>query len=63
MSMQYIRTCYGVPARLRGRVRYRGRPGVIVGSRGAYLRIRLDGERQSKLHHPTYELEYVGGRR
>lgn len=62
--MAYIRQTYGVPAKRGMRVEYMsGRDyelmqGVIVGSRGAHLRIRLDGARHSGLFHPTYNLVY-----
>ena len=47
MSMDYSRTAYKVPAQRGGRVEYTHpvppRMGTIVGTRGARLRIRLDG--------------------
>lgn len=57
--MEYIRKSYGVPAKRGGEVLYEGKHGVITGSYSAYLRIRLDGEKRSKLYHPTYNLEYL----
>jgi hypothetical protein len=58
--MEYIRKCYGVPAKRGGHVIYSGsRYGVIVGSKGKYLRIRLDGETRIKSYHPTYLLTYI----
>lgn len=63
MSLAYIRDRYGVPAKRLGRVRYTHphppREGVIVGSRGAYLKVRLDGETTWKAFHPTWEIEYL----
>jgi len=66
MSMEYVRSYYGVPAK-RGRQvrlglgfgkRLAGKGGVITGSRGQYLRVRLDdGERV--LLHPTWEVTYL----
>jgi hypothetical protein len=62
--MEYIRRTYGVPAKRGMRVEYMsGRDyelmqGVIVGSKGARLRIRLDGDRCSGIYHPTYNLVY-----
>lgn len=63
--MDYIRTCYGVPAKRGGRVIYHGDPdgtskkGTITGSRGSYLRIRLDGQTYSFDFHPTWKIEYL----
>lgn len=63
--MDYIRRMYGVPAKRDMRVEYMsGRDyelmdGTIVGSSGARLRIRLDGNRHTTLHHPTYNLVYI----
>ncbi len=66
MSMEYIREHYGVPAKRGGRVRfapdgnrYLACEGVIVGSRGAHLRIRMGEEKRSGLYHPTCDLEYL----
>lgn len=64
MSMDYIRRTYGVPAKRGMRVEYMsGRDlelmeGTIVGSRGARLRIRLDGAKVTGIYHPTYNLVY-----
>ena len=67
MTMEYIRQMYQVPAK-RGRiVEYTGgdnvrRRGYIVGSAGAHLRIRLDGEKLTRLYHPTDDyLVYLPG--
>lgn len=35
------------------------RYGVITGSSGFRIRVRLDGERKSKLFHPTWNIEYI----
>ena len=59
MSLEYIRKYYGVPAKRGMKIKYFNKSGVIVGSLGAYLKIRLDGECNTKPYHPTYELEYV----
>ncbi len=63
MSMQWVRSHYGVPAKRGGRVRYTGdrdpQLGTITGTRHGSLRIRLDGERHSMPFHPTWELEYL----
>lgn len=57
--MNYIRNHYNVPAKRGGRVRYNGKPGVITGTRGQYLRIRLDGEKRAGNYHPTWRIEYL----
>jgi hypothetical protein len=63
MSMQYIRDTYGVPAKVGGRVTYTypdvPRHGTITGSRNGKLRIRMDGQTQSLIYHPTWMLVYV----
>lgn len=67
MSMAYIRTHYRVPAKRGGRVEFTssdrdGREvmeGTITGSRGASLRVRLDGNNRSYIFHPTYNLRYL----
>lgn len=66
MSMQYIREACRVPAKRGGRVMYSGdgnrRLGTITRADGAYLLIRLDGEKDSHRYHPTWKLEYLGQR-
>ena len=63
MSMEYIRTYYRVPAKRGGRVIYTGsagaRQGTITGSRGARILIRLDGEPNAMVFHPTWQIEYL----
>ena len=63
LGMTYICRYYGVPAEVGGRVRYTGGgrnvEGTIVGYRGPYLRIRLDGETHVGSYHPTWELAYL----
>lgn len=63
MGMKYIRDQYGVPAKKGRRVKFKGKPGIIVGSHGPYLRIKLDEEKKSAVYHPTWEMEYVDGYR
>lgn len=60
--MKYIRDHYRVPAKRGGRIRFTGGmsgavEGVIVGSRGQYLRVRF-GDDIATLH-PTWEVEYL----
>jgi hypothetical protein len=55
--MEYIRKTYGVPAKRGGRVEYTSgakftTQGVITGSSGPYLRIKLDINRVSLRFHP-----------
>lgn len=63
MTMQYIRDTYKVPAKRGGRVIYQGNgkdaKGVITGSDGARLRIRLDGDKHSCIFHPTWKIQYL----
>lgn len=61
MAIADIRRTRGVPAKVGMRVlyRYESRYGVIVGARGGYLRIRLDGDRHAGSYHPTWELDYL----
>ena len=64
MSMDYIRTTYGVPAKRGGRIAYgcEGiglRTGTIIGSRGGYLRIRLDGDKVARNYNPDWNMIYM----
>jgi hypothetical protein len=63
MSIQDIREARNIPVKIRGRVRYTGektpRLGTVVGTRGGYLRIRLDGDKRPGTYHPTWELEFL----
>jgi len=64
MSMKYIREHYDVPAKRGGKVKYTGdidcpHVGVIIGSRGAYLRIRFPEWKHTGTFHPTWEIEYL----
>ena len=70
--MDYIRRTYGVPARRGARLLFIGgnpdqegdakgrrQSGTIVGSRGQYLRVRMDGEARIRTLHPTWRVEYL----
>ena len=62
--MEYIRGRYNVPAKVGGRVKYTDTRGIaylgtIVGSDGAYLSIKLDGDEYPKNFHPTWNMEYL----
>ena len=64
MSMEWVRKNYGVPAKRGGRVEYNGsrsgpRLGTIIASVGPHLRIRLDGDKDALIYHPTWELRYL----
>ncbi len=64
MSMAYIREYYGLNVKRGDRVRYLYPPrgllhGTVTGSRGALLRIRLDGEKRSRIFHPTWNIVYT----
>jgi len=65
MSLISIRKTYGVPAYRGRRVKFTpngsellASEGVIVGSKGQYLRIRMGNETKAGTYHPTYELTY-----
>jgi len=57
--MEYIRNYYKVPAKRGMLVKYQGKPGIIVGAKDAYLRIRLEGEKSIGSYHPTWEIQYL----
>ena len=57
-SFQYIRDYYDVPAYVGVRVTYKGREGVIVGSEGPYIKVKLDGDKYAGVYHPTDCITY-----
>lgn len=64
MSLEYIRSTYKVPAYRGTKVEYLAQDGeiidaVIVGSRGAYLSVRLGSNKHTSRLHPTYNLKYL----
>ena len=63
MSMAYIRSAYGVPAKRGTRVAFTTAPkavqGTIVGTRGQYLRVRWDESQRIDTMHPTWMLVYL----
>jgi len=64
VSFRYIRSRYGVPAFKNARVRYTGgeeaRFGTIIASsRLKYVVIRMDGDKNARRYHPTWEIEYI----
>jgi hypothetical protein len=60
-----IENQYGVKVRPGQRVKYTGdriagvQLGTVVSIKGAYVHIRLDGQKNAMPFHPTWELEYV----
>jgi hypothetical protein len=64
MSLEYIRNTYNVPAKRGTRVKFRliGTnkvvEGVIIGSHGAYLRVRCD-DGNIVILHPIFKVEYL----
>ena len=58
MGFDYIRDYYGVPARRGEPVKYKGNHGVVTGTSGAYVKVRLEGQKHSNPYHPT-DLEWV----
>lgn len=59
MSIEYIRKTYKVPAKVGGKIIFEGHPGIITGTNGPHLRIRLDDEKRSGYYHPTWNIEYL----
>lgn len=59
MTADYVRRYYGVPAKRGIRVVVDGRPGVVAGFSGQYLRVRFDDWRWPLLVHPTWRVEYL----
>ncbi len=60
MSLEFIRSYYGVPAEESGRVVVDGRPGVITGASDARLLVQFDGAKHSVVAHPTWRVTYLG---
>lgn len=59
MGFEYIRAHYGVPIKRGMGVKAYGSYGRIVGARGAYLRIRIDGQKIIENYHPVDGIEYI----
>lgn len=53
------RDYYNVPAKRGMKILYGTTMGTIVGSKGVYLRIRLDGEDSIKSYHPKNLITYL----
>jgi transcriptional regulator with XRE-family HTH domain len=58
-EMDWIIKSYNVPAKVGGRVNFKGKPGTILGTQDQYIIIQLDGEKTKGLYHPTWEIEYL----
>lgn len=59
-SLTYVKEKYGVPAKRGMRVlTYRGEGTVTCGD-GAYVRVRVDGDKHSGRYHPL-SLDYLDG--
>jgi hypothetical protein len=60
--MKYIRDTYGVPIKRGARVEYSGGEKIVFGtvkSAGlGYMKILIDGEKKSKIFHPTWKIRY-----
>ena len=65
--MDYIRRTYSVPAKRGGRVAWttaeNAAQGVIVGSHGQYLRVRMDDSGLTLTLHPTWMILYINNDR
>lgn len=65
MTMEYIRKTYEVPAKRGVQVLVDWYPpeparvGTVTGSKGARLRVRLDGDTRSRIAHPTWQITYL----
>ena len=67
MGLKEIRATYGVPAWRGRRVRFNPRTdhefifmdGTITGARHGHIRVRMDGEKYSRLIHPRLRVEYL----
>lgn len=61
-ELAYIRQFYRVPARIGGRVRFESdgrQSGTLIGHRGAFLKVRVDGWAYPAYVHPAGDLEYL----
>lgn len=57
-TLAWIRQYYNVPAFRGVEVAYQGKPAVILGGRGPYVRLRVEGERHPVVDHPTFAVSY-----
>lgn len=61
MSFEYINQTYGVNACVGRRVIADGKPGIIVGTRGAHIVVNLDEDKpgHKTFWHPTWNMTYL----
>lgn len=57
-QLQYVRDYYKVPAYVGVKVEYEGKPGVITGGDGQYVKAKLEGETRAANYHPS-DLKYI----
>ena len=60
--MAFIRRAYCVPARRGARIRYTdgvSKVGTITSAKGSHLRVLFDGERRTRILHPTWNVHYI----
>lgn len=58
MSMEYIRSYYGVKVKRGDHVTVDGRTGKVTGADGQYLRVLFVGEKKPVNVHPTWRVIY-----
>lgn len=60
MSLEYVRTTYGVPAEIGRRVTVYGKPAIISADRGQYIGVTFDTDKPYVVHnaHPTDGVTY-----
>ena len=56
----YINKSYNLNIKKGSRVMYGSKPGTVIGARGAHVVIRLDGDKNTGLYHPKWNLTYLG---
>ncbi len=62
MTKAFIRCTYGVPAKRGARIRYTdgvSKLGTITSAKGSYLRVLFDGEKNTRIIHPTWNVEFL----
>lgn len=62
MTMAFIRRTYRVPAKRGARIRYTddvSKLGTITSAKGSYLRVLFDGEKNTRILHPTWNVEFL----
>lgn len=62
LSREYIKQYYGLDVEIGQRVLVDGRPGMIVGFNGAYLRVLFDGWSHVVNCHPRWRVIYLCGK-